>query len=365
MKRKNNLYYSICKIQNIRYVYDEIVSKNTKNKGKVLRFDQYYMENILYIEMILSKKLYIPGNYHIFLIHEPKYRVIMSQNMFDKLVNHLVSYYILRPSLEPSLIDANIATREGKGTSYGISLFKKYLCQARKKYNNFYNIDHGVLKELLKKKIKDDNALQIIFNIIDSTNREYINKTLQSLIKSYQEKSTDPFVLQELKHIPVYQKNKGLPIGNMTSQILAIFYLNDLDHYIKEVLKIQYYIRYMDDGVLIHHDKSYLKKCLKELKSILKHQYKLELNQKTKIFTIKEGIEFLGFRYFFKNNKLIVKVRTSTKKRYKRKLKKLYQKDFKKYMQVKSSYNGHFKYANANYLKYEVMENLRNKNYLN
>lgn len=90
MKRKNNLYYSICKIENIRYVYDEIVSRNTKNKKKVLFFDQYYMINILCMENILSKRLYVPGKYYIFLIHEPKYRVIMSQNIFDKLVNHLV-----------------------------------------------------------------------------------------------------------------------------------------------------------------------------------------------------------------------------------------------------------------------------------
>lgn len=147
----------------------------------------------------------------------------------------------------------------------------------------------------------------------------------------------------------------------MTSQILAIFYLNDLDHYIKKILKIKYYIRYMDDGILIHHNKSYLKKCLEEIKRILRSQYKLELNQKTKIYSIKEGIEFLGFRYSFKNNKLIIKVRNSTKKRYKKKISKLYRKDYQKYIQVKESYEGHFQYAHTKNLKYEIVEKLKRR----
>lgn len=375
MKRKNNLYYSICKIENIRYIYDEIVAKNTRNKRKILFFDQYYIGNILYIETILAQRLYVPGKYHIFLIHEPKYRVIMSQNIFDKLVNHLVSYYLLRPVLEPSLIDTNVATRTGKGTGYGISLIKRYLLENRRKYNHFYilkfdiskyfyNIDHDVLKTLLKKKIKDQNALKIIFDIIDSTNEDYINQSIQRLVRIYQEKINDSYVLDELSRIPLYQNKKGLPIGNMTSQILAIFYLNDLDHYIKEVLKIKYYIRYMDDGILIHPNKHYLRKCLEEIKRILRSKYKLELNQKTKIFSINEGVEFLGFRYFFKNNKLIVKVRNSTKKRYKKKMQKLYYKDYQKYIQVKGSYEGHFRYAHAKNLKYEVVEKLKRDRFL-
>ena len=372
MKRVNNLYYRICNLDHIRFIYDDVVSKNTKNKRKIIQFDSYYLENILYVKKLLVSKKYLPAKYNIFLIHEPKFRVIMSQNVLDKLVNHLVSFYILKPALESSLIDLNVATRIGKGTSYAIYLMKKYLGEARRKYHNFYilkfdilkyfyNIDHKVLKMLLERKIKDASALKIIFNIIDSTNEEYINQSIQELVTNYQKKIKVPFILEELNHIPQYQKGKGLPIGNMTSQILAIFYLNDLDHYIKEVLRIQYYIRYMDDGILIYHNKSYLKKCLNKIRNLLEYQYQLKLNQKTKIFSIKEGIEFLGFRYFFKNNKLIVKVRTSTKQRYKRKMKQLYKKDFSKYIQVKNSYDGHFQYANVGHLTYEVIKNLKNR----
>lgn len=108
-----------------------------------------------------------------------------------------------------------MATRIGKGTGYRISLIKKYLLEARRKYNHFYilkfdiskyfyNIDHYVLKELLNKKIKDRYALQIIFDIIDSTNEDYINLSIQKLVKLYQKRIKDPYVLDELKRIPIY-----------------------------------------------------------------------------------------------------------------------------------------------------------------
>ncbi len=331
MKRKNNLYYDICNLNNIRFIYDTKVKKTTKNKGKILRFDDFYMENIFLIKKVLSNCAYIPGKYNIFLICEPKIRIVMSQNIYDKVINHLVSYYILKPSLLPCLIDQNVATREGKGTDYGIKLFKKYLNKIKLENERFYilkfdiskyfyNIDHQVLKELLSEKIKDKKALHILYQIIDSTNEIYINNRIRQLINYYKIKDINGNLTIDLEKIPLYKNGKGLPIGNMTSQILAIFYLNNLDHYIKEDLKIKYYIRYMDDGVLMHSDKNYLKYCLKQINSIITKQYHLHLNKKTKIYSSKEEIEFLGFRYHLKNKKLIVKVKTQTKRNLKEKL---------------------------------------------
>lgn len=94
----------------------------------------------------------------------------------------------------------------------------------------------------------------------------------------------------------MYKTGKGLPIGNMSSQILAIYYLNKLDHFIKEKLKVKYYIRYMDDFILIHHDKEYLKYCLSEIKQELA-KLKLQLNNKTTISEIHQGVNFLGYRF--------------------------------------------------------------------
>lgn len=147
------------------------------------------------------------------------------------------------------------------------------------------------------------------------------------------------------------KKSKGLPIGNMSSQFLAILYLNELDNYIKNELKIKYYIRYMDDGVLIHEDKYYLRYCLKEIENILK-KYKLELNHKTKIYSKKEEFEFLGFRYNIKNNKVIMKVKNETKKRFKKKIKYLNENK----EQVLASYLGHLSYCNTSNLVYKSLK---------
>lgn len=341
MKRLNNLYNNITKLENIIFIYKKIRS-NIKNKRKIENFENYYIENIVNIKNILQNKSYIVGKYNIFIIKEPKVRLIMSQNITDKVINHLCSYYILKPALEKSLIDSNIATRINKGTKYGIILIKKYLNEIKKNNKDiyylkfdikkyFYNIDHNILKELLTKKIKDEYSLNIIYKIIDSTNKDYINKT----IKKY--------------NIDIlYKNNKGLPIGNMSSQILAIYYLNELDHYIKEKLKIKYYVKYMDDGVIIHNDKEYLKYCLKEIEKIV-YKYKLELNEKTKIGKICNGIDFLGFRFYVINKKVILRLRNNTKKRFKKRIKNMY-----KYKNIDnnviSSYKGHMKYGNTYYL---------------
>ena len=138
----------------------------------------------------------------------------------------------------------------------------------------------------------------------------------------------------------------------MTSQIMAIFYLNELDYYIKEKLKIKYYIRYMDDGVLLSNNKEYLKYCLEEIQKLIK-KYQLKLNRKTKIINVtKEGIDFLGFRFYIINNKLIMKVRNDSKKRFKRKMKAIKKGIIskEKSLQISNSYKAHFKYGNCYYI---------------
>ena len=127
MKRVGNLYNKIVDIKNIKEMYDKRVRLNTKNKAKVERFEQYYVSNILRIKEILEKRNYKPGKYNIFLIKEPKVRLIMSQNIPDKIINHLVSQYFLLDVFEPLLLEENIATRINKGTDYGIKKLKQYL----------------------------------------------------------------------------------------------------------------------------------------------------------------------------------------------------------------------------------------------
>ena len=270
MKRKRNLYENIYKFENIESAYNE-VCRNTKNKKKVANFKEYKCLYISRIHNILENKTYTPGPYNVFTIYEPKERRIVSQNMQDKIINHLVARFILYPAILPCLLDINVASRKGLGTSEGIRLAANFRRICKIKYGTYYilkgdiskffaSIDHEILKEKIRKRIKDKDALKIVFDIID-------------------------------------MEENGLSIGAMTSQILAIFYLNDLDHYIKEVLKIKYYVRYQDDFLLFQQSKEYLKYCLNELYLFLQKE-KLTLNKKTRIYKNTDNFIFIGRNKF-------------------------------------------------------------------
>lgn len=266
MKRKNNLYQEICKIENIISAFNE-VCRNTNNKKKVQNYKQYKSIYISRICNVLNNKTYKVGKYNVFTIYEPKERRIVSQNLQDKVINHLVARYILYPVVMPCLIEQNVASRKNKGTRKGLEYAKIYDTKCKIKYKNYYilkfdiskffaSIDQVILKEKIRRKIKDKDALDIVFKIIDS-------------------------------------EEQGLGIGSMTSQCLAIFYLNDLDHFIKEKLKIKYYIRYQDDGLIFHESKEYIKFCFKEIEKFLDKEH-LKLNNKSRIYKNTNNFIFLG-----------------------------------------------------------------------
>ena len=290
MKRKGNLYKDICDIENIEYVCDKIF-KSCKNKEKVYKWESVKDVLVVKIYNDLNNRNYKFGRYHKFIIYEPKKRIIMAMDMYDKLINHLVSEYILLPSIIPGLIDSNVASRIGKGTSYGVKLYYKYRNIYDSNYgkDNYYllkmdiskffdSIDHVILKRKLRTRIKDKDALNILDVIIDST-------------------------------------DTGIPIGANTSQLFAIFYLDEVDKYIKEDLKIKCYIRYQDDMLLIHKDKEYLKYCLDKIRIMLE-KLGMTLNNKTKIYKSNENINFIGVR----KNKRYSNI-SRTRRKYKRKLK--------------------------------------------
>ena len=190
MKRLNNLYNQILDVKIIQNTYDKKIKINTKNKQKLERFEYNYVSNIVYIKNILEKRKYQVGKYNIFIIKEPKIRLIMSQNIIDKILNHIVTEYFLIRVFENTLVNENIATRKNKGTSYGIKLLKKYLNEVKfkefyilkfdiEKY--FFNIDHSICKKIIRKKIKDKEVLNLLDTIIDSTDCEYVNKTIKKI----------------------------------------------------------------------------------------------------------------------------------------------------------------------------------------
>ena len=354
MKSKKHLYDDILKYEHALEMYNKI-KRSCRNRRAVYEFSLNLNTHIMNILLLLKDRKYKFSRYKIFMIRDPKFRIIMSENIPDKLVNHLVSKYVLLPALESKLIDTNVATRIDKGSGYAFDMFTKYINKLKyskkeiyilkidiKKY--FYNIDHEILMKLVRKYIRDKDALEILDIIIDSTNEEYVNKVINKLNITDREKAIK---LKMIKDIPLYQKGKGLPIGNMTSQILAIFYMNDVDHYIKENLGFKYYIRYMDDLLIIDTDLDKLKKSfdliVKEIKKL-----NLDINSKSNIYKLSNGISFLGYMFKLnKNNKLIVRYNNKTIRRINRRLKNLYKYDYEKYLKSYGSYKGYLYLSNT------------------
>lgn len=184
MKRKNNLYNNICKFSNIKSAYKE-VCKNTHNKHRVSLLKDYKAIYIYRIYNTLLNKNYKVGPYNSFIIYEPKERLIVSQSIEDKIVNHLVARYILYPAILPCLLDVNVASRKNMGTSKGLEFEKKYIKACKQKYGTYYilkcdiskffsSINHDRLKQKLLRRIKDKDALKIVFDIIDNCPTRFI-----------------------------------------------------------------------------------------------------------------------------------------------------------------------------------------------
>ena len=353
--------------KNINEAY-RIIRKNTIHRKKLTVFEMYYLSNIFNIKNNLYNNTYTHQSYNIFLVQEPKYRIIMSEKLYDKIINHLISKFVLKPCIDKILISSNVATRENKGSKAAIDYMKYYVNKLKFNADNiyilkcdiskyFFNIDHNILFEMVDK-FKIDTKLKIIIrNIIDSTDNINSNKDIDIIINREKERLLNKNIdcsnaIKELDRLPRYYKGKGLPIGNMSSQLLALLYLNGLDHFVKEKLHIKYYIRYMDDFLLISDDKEYLKYCLKEITKYIENKLLLKLNNKTQIYNLSKGINFLGYRYILKDKKLIMLPTSKNKIKIRRKLKKLKNTDYHKYNLTKISYRGYFMNCNQDIDKY-------------
>ena len=302
--------------------YDNTLRKTVKNKDKLSRFEMHKSEYLRYIVDVLNGDINLKHYYNIFIIFEPKPRLIMSLNMTDKIINHYFTTNCLIPRLEKKLDDRNVATRVGKGTDYALKLVRKYMEYYKRNKLNcyilkidiskfFYTIDHDILKEMLKEDLPYDEYL-FCSHIIDSTNYDYINDKINRILGRY------PDIV-----LPFYVYGKGLPIGNLSSQCLSVYYLNRLDHYIIHNLHLIHYVRYMDDFLIFCNDKEYLYKCKNKIIEKLVNEYKLKINKKkTFITNMKYGFTFLGYRFFINNNRTIMIVKRESINSMKRKIKR-------------------------------------------
>lgn len=364
MKRKNDLYENMISYNNILSVYKKI-KNSTKNKKEVYNYELNLNQNLLDTLFSLSKSTYVFSKYNIFLIREQKYRLIMSESFPDKVVNHLFSKYVLSYALQSTLINSNVATRTDKGSKEAYNLFIKYtnklIYEKKKIYvlkidisKYFYNINHNIMINMVSEKIKDERVLDMLKVILDTTDNDYVNKTILSVVNreiykvnklniSTIEKEK---LIKELKSIPLYRKGYGLPIGNMSSQILAVFFLNKVDHFIKEKLGCKYYIRYMDDLVILGNDKEELKNVFENVSKYIE-SFDLNVNNKSGIYSLSDGVNFLGYNFRVFNNKLIIRYRSDTIKRVYKRLKNLKVYDNEMYLKSVASYKGYFLLCNT------------------
>ena len=379
MKRLNNLYNEACKFENIVKMTNKVCTR-VKNKEKVNKFENYKAEHIYNIHKRLNENNLNIGKYNIFMITDPKCRIVMAEDIEDKIINHLIAEYVLVKTFENKYGNSMCATRRGKGTLYGVKTLKKYLNKMKRKYDDFYvlkidiskyfyKIDHNILKEILNKKIKDKYALNILYSIIDSTNEKYVNEEILKLkssrinyLKTSNLKNKNKLI-KEVKEIPLYEKGFGVALGNQTSQAFGLIYLYEINHFIKENLHIKFLLNYMDDFVIIHQDKKYLKYCQKQITDKLKNDYNLKINyKKTRIDNIKNGLDFLGYIFYIRYNKVILKLRNHTKNKLKKKIKniKLLKKygfvDEKEFNVLTSTYNGMLKWGNTKNLRYQIFK---------
>jgi len=246
-----------------------------RSKAEAIVFQERLGTNLTALHYKLKYKQYRISGYHRFMIYDPKEREIQAISYEDRIVQKAICDIFLNPLLDRYLIFYNVACRKNKGTALAIKYLKNSLRKMWLIYgDDFYVIkidirkyfeskDHDVLKKKLQHIVRDDKILELLSGIIDSFNCE---------------------------------TSKGLPMGNQTSQSFALLYLNDVDHFIKEKLFIRYYLRYMDDMILLVENKKEAIRVFNEIKSKVTME-KLVINPKSTIIKSSKGFEFLGTQY--------------------------------------------------------------------
>ena len=246
MKTAKNLFTQIISFENLLCAAQK-AALGKRERGYVLAFFAKLEDHLFELADELSSFRYQPRGYRTFTIYEPKKRMISSAPFRDRVVHHALMN-IVGPVLEKSFIYDNYANRIGKGTHRAIRRYQIFLrefdfalkCDI-KKY--FPSIDHAILKSMIHRRIKDEKTLWLVDKIIDNSNE-------QEFVGDYFPGDT---LFSPL------ERRKGLPIGNLTSQCFANFYLDQFDHFVKEELGCKGYLRYVDDFVLFDNSKQRLK----------------------------------------------------------------------------------------------------------
>ncbi len=309
MKRLGNIYQQIISVENL-HLADAKASRGKSKQPGVIEHNKNRDANIVALHTMLRNKTFRTSPYTTFPVYEPKERLVFRLPYFPDRILHHAIMNILEPMFIACFTADTYSCIKGKGIHPAAESVRRALADEQntlyclkldiKKY--YPSVNHDILKELLRRKIKDADLLQLIDEIIDSAD--------------------------------------GLPIGNYLSQYFANFYLTYFDHWIKEEKQVRYYFRYADDIVILASNKPYLHGILADIKAYLNTHLKLTVKNNHQVFPVaKRGIDFLGYVFYHTHTRL----RKTIKQNFARAVKKGNPKSL-------AAYWGWAKHANTNHL---------------
>jgi hypothetical protein len=345
--------YSIFTDYEVLYKAYQKASATRHKKIPVAQFEKNTLCNIEELREELINETYRQGKFHRFYVQEPKKREIQAIPFRDRIVMHVMCDEVLNPYFEKRVIYDNCGCIHGRGQHFAVKRLKHFLhCAYNRWGEDFYvlkcdilkyfpSLSHEVIKKMVSAKITDYKVRKLFNHIVDA-----YETPKQFLVDN---------------GIPTDTK-RGVPIGNQTSQILGYYYLDPLDRYIKHTLKMKYYIRYMDDFLIIHNDKRELQRILCDIRCRLRNALKLEFNRKTQISPIRKNVKFLGIHFHVHSGHVTTKVQDGVITRFRRQIaaanKHPDSVDKAHLRSVVASYHGCFKHTSsrgrANQIKKEL-----------
>ncbi len=265
----STLYNEVISFENLLKAYWK-AHLGRRNRKYVLEWEFNLEKRLISLQKELQEEKYVPGGYHYFWVCDPKKRLVATAPFKDRVVHHAICN-VIEPIFDRSFIYDSYACREGKGAHAAVTRLQQFLRKKDAKYalngdveKYFDSINHRILESLLREKIKDEKLMRLLVKIIRS----------EKLLK-------------------------GIPIGNLTSQLFAGIYLNKLDHFIKRQLRAKYYLRYMDDFLILAPEKPILHQWREEIRKFLKDRMALDLKKSTgQVFPAYLGVDFVGFVTF-------------------------------------------------------------------
>jgi RNA-directed DNA polymerase len=271
-----NLMPEICTFRNAEIAY-RLAKQGKRYRPEVMKFEGDRENNLLKAVTDLRELSYMPGRYFVFKIWEPKERIIMALPFYDRVVQHMI-VNIVGPVFERRMIYRSYACRKDFGVHAASAFLEKRLYNLEVKegrriyalsgdiHHYFQSVDNEILKQIIRRYISDPDVLTILYRIID--------------------------------HNGIYEDGRGIPVGNLTSQLFANVYLNELDQFIKCTLREHEYVRYMDNFIILSEDPERLRADYAAIDEFITCRLKLEFNPKSCIVSGKNGIDFVGYRHF-------------------------------------------------------------------